>query len=123
MDPDLEMPPFGGDFSPRLLGEIGNALLPNVLPLYDVRIEEYLFVTRVAMAEPGHHVPMVVVDLEYPATEPTSHGRPRGAVQAIGYVRQARVESPTYPARFAKIVRKMRGPSPTCGLGTPPDSE
>ncbi len=46
MDPFLEMPPFGSDFSPRLLAEIGNALLPKLLPRYDVRIEEYLFVTR-----------------------------------------------------------------------------
>ena len=91
MDPYLEMPPFWGDFSPRLLGAIGNALLPKVLPRYDVRIEEYLFVTRedlrlhrvrpdvtvsattawqpaaespVAVAEP------TVVELEYPAIEP-----------------------------------------------------
>jgi hypothetical protein len=46
MDPFLEMPPFWSDFSPTLLGEIRNALLPQVLPRYDVRIEEYLFVTR-----------------------------------------------------------------------------
>ena len=46
MDPFLEMPPFWSDFSPTLLGEIRNALLPQLLPRYDVRIEEYLFVTR-----------------------------------------------------------------------------
>ena len=46
MDPYLEMPPFWGDFSPTLLAEIRSALLPQVLPRYDVRIEEYLFVTR-----------------------------------------------------------------------------
>ncbi len=98
MDPYLEMPPFWSDFSPRLLGEIGNALLPKVLPLYDVRIEEYLFVTRedirlhrvqpdvtvstttawqpgmeatVAVAEP------TMVELEYPAIEPTMQRRLR----------------------------------------------
>ena len=54
MDPYLEMPPFWGDFSPRLLGEIRNALLPQVLPLYDVRIEEYLIVTREEI-EPTMH--------------------------------------------------------------------
>ena len=91
MDPYLEMPPFWGDFSPTLLAEIRNALLPQVLPRYDVRIEEYLFVTReelrlhrvqpdvtistsvawqpatetaVAVAEP------TVVELEYPDIEP-----------------------------------------------------
>jgi hypothetical protein len=31
MDPYLEMPPFWGDFAPRLLGAIANALLPLVL--------------------------------------------------------------------------------------------
>ncbi len=96
--PDLVTPPFWCDFSPRLLGEIGNALLPKVLPLYDVRIEEYLFVTRedirlhrvqpdvtvstttawqsgmeatVAEAEP------TMVELEYPAMEPTMQRRLR----------------------------------------------
>ena len=91
MDPYLEMPPFWSDFSPTLLGEIRNALLPRVLPTYDVRIEEYLFVSRedlrhhrvrpdltvstatawrpeteaaVAFAEP------TTVELEYPAIEP-----------------------------------------------------
>jgi hypothetical protein len=89
MDPYLEMPPFWSDFSPRLLGAIGNALLLKVLPRYDVRIEEYLFVTRedirlhcvqpditvsttpawqpaaaVAVAEP------TMVAMEYPAIEP-----------------------------------------------------
>jgi hypothetical protein len=116
MDPYLEMPPFWSDFSPTLLGEIRNALLPKVLPLYDVRIEEYLFVTRedirlhqvqpdvtvstttawqpgmeatVAVAEPGHHVPMVVVELEYPAIEPTMQRhlrlihRPTGRVVTV----------------------------------------
>ena len=98
MDPYLEMPPFWSDFSPTLLGEIRNALLPKVLPLYDVRIEEYLFVTRedirlhrvqpdvtvstttawqpgmeatVAVAEP------TMVELEYPAMEPTMQRRLR----------------------------------------------
>jgi hypothetical protein len=41
MDPFLEMQPFWSDFSPRLLTAIANALLPQVLPRYDVRIEEY----------------------------------------------------------------------------------
>jgi hypothetical protein len=42
MDPYLEMPPFWSDFAPTLLAEIRNALLPQLLPRYDVRIEEYL---------------------------------------------------------------------------------
>lgn len=44
MDPYLEMQPFWSDFAPTLLGEIRNALLPKLLPNYDVRIEEYLVV-------------------------------------------------------------------------------
>ena len=46
MDPFLEMPPFWGDFAPTMLAEIRNALLPRLLPRYDVRIEEYLVVTQ-----------------------------------------------------------------------------
>jgi hypothetical protein len=46
MDPYLEMPPFWSDFSPKLLTAISNALLPQLLPKYDVLIEEYLFVAH-----------------------------------------------------------------------------
>jgi len=91
MDPFLEMPPFWGDFAPTMLTEIRNALLPRLLPRYDVRIEEYLVVTQgelrlhrvqpdvtvstaerwrpgaagaVAVAEP------TTVELDYPEIEP-----------------------------------------------------
>ncbi len=91
MDPFLEMPPFWGDFAPTLLAEIRNALLPRLLPRYDVRIEECLVVTQedvrlhrvlpdvtisttehwrpeakgaVAVAEP------TTVELDYPEIEP-----------------------------------------------------
>ena len=40
INPYLEMQPFWSDFAPRLLAEMGNALLPQLLPRYDVRIEE-----------------------------------------------------------------------------------
>jgi hypothetical protein len=98
MDPFLEVPPFWGDFSPRLLAEIGNALLPKVLPRYDVRIEEYLVVTREEIrlhrlqpdvtisAEPGWQ-PQVepavavaeptTVELDYPDIEPRMQRRLR----------------------------------------------
>ena len=46
MDPYLEMPPYWSDFAPTLLGAIRNVLLTQLLPKYDVRIEEYLFVER-----------------------------------------------------------------------------
>jgi hypothetical protein len=42
MDPYLELPPYWGDFAPRLLASISNLLLAQVLPKYEVRIEEYL---------------------------------------------------------------------------------
>jgi hypothetical protein len=44
MDPYLEMPPFWGDFAPGLLKSISNQLLPQLLPKYDLRVEQYLFV-------------------------------------------------------------------------------
>ena len=46
MDPFLEIPPFWGDFSPKLLTAISIALLPRLLPRYDMHIEEYLVVTH-----------------------------------------------------------------------------
>jgi len=44
MDPYLEMQPFWGDFVPDFLASMRNALLSELLPRYDVRIEEYMFV-------------------------------------------------------------------------------
>ncbi len=37
---------FGGDFAPKLLAAISNALLPRLPARYDVRIEEHLVVTH-----------------------------------------------------------------------------
>ena len=45
IDPYLELPPFWGDFAPRLLSSISNQLLDRLLPDYDVRMEEYLVLT------------------------------------------------------------------------------
>jgi hypothetical protein len=110
MDPFLEMPPFWGDFSPKLLTAISNALLPQLLPRYDVRIEEYLVVTHeeerlrrvqpdvtistaarwnsgtegaVALAEP------TTIELDYPEFEPLTQRhlrlvhRPTGRVVTV----------------------------------------
>lgn len=44
MDPYLEMQPFWSDFAPDFLASMRNALLGELLPRYDVRIEEYMFV-------------------------------------------------------------------------------
>lgn len=40
MDPFLEVPPFWSDFSPAFLTAIRNRLIPQVLPKYEVRVEE-----------------------------------------------------------------------------------
>ncbi len=64
MDPFLEMPPFRGDVSPKLLTQISNALLPKVLPKYDVRIEE----------------------LDYPDIEPRAQRRLRLIYRPTGQV-------------------------------------
>jgi hypothetical protein len=83
MDPFLELPPYWGDFTPSLLVAIGNSLLPQVLPKYDVRIEEYVFVeydglrlhrkTSGDYGETGADVAVAdatMVELEYPEFEP-----------------------------------------------------
>lgn len=55
MDPYLEKYQYWNDFSPQLLTAISNALMPRVLPRYEVRIEEYV---------------VVMVELEYPDLDP-----------------------------------------------------
>jgi hypothetical protein len=95
MDPYLEMQPYWGDFAPTYLTEIRNAILPRLLPRYDVRLEEYVMLTEddlklhrlrpdltiattpewratgggVAVAEPETR------ELEYPAYEPRTQRR------------------------------------------------
>ncbi len=90
MDPYLELPPFWGDFAPGLLKSISNLLLPQLLPKYDLRVEEYLFVEhdeerlhRVAPdvtistfadsrgpATSAAVADAIMVELEYPEFEP-----------------------------------------------------
>lgn len=91
MDPYLEIPPFWGDFSPRFLTAISNALLEQLLPKYDVRIDEYVLVTqeevRLHRVQPDVTISTLdraedvggtavavaeatTVELEYPAIEP-----------------------------------------------------
>jgi hypothetical protein len=101
MDPFLEMQPFWSDFAPSFLGELRNALLADLLPRYDVRVEEYLMLTeedhnfhrlrpdisiasteswKPAPASPGAGVAVVepvVSELEYPAFEPLTQRRLR----------------------------------------------
>ncbi|MBI3461463.1 MAG: DUF4058 family protein, partial [Planctomycetes bacterium] len=46
MDPYLEKEPYWSDFTPRFITSLANTLLGRLLPRYDVRIEEYLYVAH-----------------------------------------------------------------------------
>lgn len=88
IDPYLELPPFWGDFSPKLLTAIQNQLLVHLLPDYDVRMEEYLMLTsederlhRVTISTPnwwseadsGGSTAVLepsTLEMEYPELEP-----------------------------------------------------
>jgi hypothetical protein len=64
MDPFLEAPPFWSDFSPSFLTEIRNRLIVDLLPKYDVRLEEYLLLEH--DVEPTHRVkPDVVIRTQW----------------------------------------------------------
>jgi hypothetical protein len=66
MDPFLEVPPYWSDFSPAFLTAIRNRLIPNVIPRYDVRIEEYLILEHDDL--PSHRVkPDLVVSTDWKA--------------------------------------------------------
>lgn len=95
IDPYLEMQPFWSDFAPKFLTAISNTLLAQLLPRYEVRIEEYLMLTeedhRVHRLQPdvtlsaseswrpsGGNVAVlepVVAESEYPAFEPRTQRR------------------------------------------------
>jgi hypothetical protein len=90
MDPFLELPPYWSDFAPKLLASMSYALLPQVLPKYEVRIEEYLIVEQdeerlrrvqpdVTISTGGDYAATesavavadaTMVELEYPELEP-----------------------------------------------------
>lgn len=96
IDPYLEMQPFWSDFAPKFLTAISNTLLAQLLPRYEVRIEEYLMLTEedhslhrlrpdvtVSSSEnwrpqSGGNVALldpVVTEAEYPAFEPRTQRR------------------------------------------------
>lgn len=50
MDPFLELPPFWSDFTPKLLTSVSNILLLQLMPKYEVRIEEYVLLQHDELA-------------------------------------------------------------------------
>ena len=46
MDPYLEQEPFWSDFSVKFISSLANAMLPGLLPRYDVLVEEYIYVAH-----------------------------------------------------------------------------
>lgn len=92
MDPFLEKQPYGGDFAPGFIKFLAHQLLRQLLPRYEVRVEEYLYVAHgeirlhrvrpdvsVSSSAPGPRsgvrpgaapVEVAMQDLEYPAYEP-----------------------------------------------------
>jgi hypothetical protein len=104
MDPFLEMQPFWSDFAPRLLAEIGNALLPQLLPRYDVRIEEYLTVTSEDV-----RLHRVQPDLTISTTDAWRPGV--GAAVAIAEPITAELEYPDFEPRTQRRLRLVHRPT------------
>ena len=46
MDPYLEQQPYWGDFTPRFVTALANTMLAQLLPRYEVCVEEYLYVAH-----------------------------------------------------------------------------
>jgi hypothetical protein len=109
MDPFLEMPPFWGDFSPTLLAEIRNALLPQVLPRYDVRIEEYLFVTREEIRL--HRVQPDVTISTAAAWQPAAQQHPSESAVAVAEPAVVELEYPDIEPRMQRHLRLIHRPT------------
>lgn len=104
MDPFLEMQPFWGDFTPRFITSLANVLLGQLLPRYDVRVEEYLYV-----AHEGIRLHRVRPDVTV-TTQDSSSGLP-----AAGVLLEVSTENLEYPdfeprtQRHLKVIQPLTG--------------
>ena len=104
MDPYLELQPYWSDFAPSLLAGIRNALLSQLLPRYDVRIEEYLMLT-----EEDHLLHRVRPDVTVSAT---SQWSPSGeASAAVADATTTELEYPPYELQTQRRLRIIHRPT------------
>jgi hypothetical protein len=109
MDPYLEMSPFWGDFSPKLLGAISYALLPQVLPRYDVRIEEYLVVTREEIRL--HRLQPDVTISTSGTWQPAAEQHPAESAVAVAEPTMVELEYPDIEPRMQRRLRLIHRPT------------
>lgn len=102
MDPFLEMQPYWSDFAPRLLTAMSNDLLRTLLPRYDVRIEEYLFVMHEEIRL--HRVrPDVTIST-------TSASQPEAAATALADPVTSELEYPDIQPRTQRHLKLIHRP-------------
>ena len=103
MDPYLELPPFWGDFAPTFLTDIRNGLLPQLLPKYDARIEEYLLVK---------HEDVTLRRVQPDMAITTSAGQSSGPIMAVAEATMVELEYPEFEPqkqRSLKVIHQESG--------------
>jgi hypothetical protein len=104
MDPYLEQEPFWSDFTPGFLKALANAMLPGLLPRYDVVVEEYIYVAhediRAHRLKPG-------------ITVTTSAGRKSPAESAVTLMDVAteELDYPDFEPRTQRHLKVIHRPS------------
>jgi uncharacterized protein DUF4058 len=125
MDPFLEMPTFWSDFAPTLLTAISNQLLANLLPKYDVRIEEYLLLPsdeeRLHRVQPDMTVstsdwmPSGTADATVAVAEPTTAELEYPHLEPVGQRHLNIIHRPT--ERVVTVMELLSPPNKTSGEG------
>jgi hypothetical protein len=105
MDPYLERQPFWGDFAPGFTKSLANALLAKLLPRYDVRVEEYVYVAHGELRL--HRVRPDVTVVNTPAWE-----RSAAPAAAIAHVASEELE---YPDIEPRTQRRLKVIEPRTG--------
>jgi hypothetical protein len=98
MDPYLEMQPCWGDFTPGFIKSLANFLLARLLPRYEVRVEEYLYVAHEEIRL--HRVrPDVTVTTQAAKPAPTRPGT------ALLEVATGELEYPDFEPRLQRHIK------------------
>jgi hypothetical protein len=101
MDPYLEAEPFWTDFTHSFISSLANAMLPSLLPRYDVLVEEYIYVAHEEI-----RLHRVRPDATITAAVPW---RPGGAVVAMTDIATEELDYPDFEPvtqRHLKVIHR-----------------
>ena len=104
MDPYLELEPNWSDFTPGFVKSLANHMLSRVLPRYDVRVEEYLYVAH-------EEIRLHRVRPDMTITTADEWGEPRGAAVGMLEAATAELDYPDFEPRTQRHLKVIHTPT------------